>query len=340
MKFLLITDTHWGCRGDNISFYDYQKKFLDNVFFRFIEEHKPDAIIHLGDLVDNRRVVNYRTHDRLFEDFLNPLSKIDIEQHWIVGNHDSFYKNTLKSNAIDKFVTNGFIHSKPEEVKIKGVSCVFVPWICQDNQAETMHLVKTSSAQFCFGHLEIDGFEVRRGNIHKGGSSRNDFSGFDTVFSGHFHNRSHGNNIRYIGSAFQFDWSDYGEYKGMALLDTETSKVSYFRNPYNMFNILKYNEGDSTSPSLKAIENSYVRIYAKNIKSKSKFDDFVSQVADAGPIEYKIIDESDYKKVVVLDQEILVDEVKFVCDNYIDSLESPNKSDVQVLFEDIYRKSI
>ena len=340
MKVLIISDTHYGVRGDNVAFYDYQKKFMDNVFFRFIKEQKPDAIIHLGDLVDNRRVVNYRTHDRLMDDYLKPMAELDIEHHWLVGNHDSFYKNTLKTNAVDKFTLSGTVHSEAKEINIKGVRCLFVPWICQDNEAETMKLVKSSSAQFCFGHLEIDGFEVRRGSIHKGGSNRSHFAGMDTVFSGHFHNRSHGNNIRYIGSAFQFDWSDYGEYKGMALLETETSRVSYFRNPYNMFNVLNYDENDSSEPSLKNLENTYVRLVVKSVKSKSKLDDFISQINDCGPVDLKVIDHTDYNKIVLPDQEVLVDEVKTVCHNYIDALDIPIKNNIQEMFDNLYRKSI
>jgi len=337
MKLLCVTDTHWGCRNDNPHFYEYQKKFLDKVFFPYIEHIKPDAILHLGDLVDNRRSANYRTYETLDRDFITPMFNTGIEQHWLVGNHDSYWKNTLAINAVDKFVNSGVVHSKPEEAVIGDKKVLFVPWICDDNREESLRLINNSDAQYCFGHLELDGFEVRRGLLHKGGTNRNIFNNFDVVLSGHFHNRSHGNNIRYIGAPFQYDWSDYGEYKGVALLDTETNRISYIKNPFNMFNILEYR--DSETYEVEHLKDTYVRIFVKEKESESRFNDLVSRINDIWVIDLTIVDNT-YKDITLVDDVVIVDEVKTVFDNYIDSLDLPNKSDVQDLFESIYKESI
>jgi DNA repair exonuclease SbcCD nuclease subunit len=335
MRILVICDTHWGVRSDNALFYNYQKKFIDNVFFRYIDAYKPDAIFHLGDLVDNRRVVNYKTYDTLQNDFLNPMADLDIPQHWLVGNHDAFYKNTLRINAMSKFVAKGDVYDRPKEIMVGDCKILMLPWICDENREESLHFIKNSNARYCFGHLEVDGFEVKRGTLHHGGIDRRDFNNFDSVFSGHFHNRSSGNNIRYLGAAFQFDWSDYNEWKGISILDTDTGHVNYLRNPYTMFNVIEYNENSEEDYS--KYKDTYVRLMVKEKNSENKYNDFVSKLSDQGINNLTIIDNT-FKKIELTNQEIVVDELESIFYGHIDQLDISNKKDVIQLFDNIYKE--
>ena len=99
-KLAIITDTHYGVRGDHHAFIDNTKMFLDNIFFPYIKEHKIDTIIHLGDVVDRRKFINFYTLSRLRQDFLEPIRDLDISLHITVGNHDTTYKNTNSLNAL------------------------------------------------------------------------------------------------------------------------------------------------------------------------------------------------------------------------------------------------
>ena len=94
MKIALITDTHWGARNDNIAFSNYFRKFYDNVFFPYIEKHDIKTCIHLGDVVDRRKYINFKTANDLRENFVERLWKMGVDTHFIIGNHDIFYKNT------------------------------------------------------------------------------------------------------------------------------------------------------------------------------------------------------------------------------------------------------
>ena len=51
MKIALITDTHFGGRGDSPVFSEYIGRFYKEVFFPYLKDNKINNIIHLGDIV-------------------------------------------------------------------------------------------------------------------------------------------------------------------------------------------------------------------------------------------------------------------------------------------------
>ena len=69
MKIALITDTHFGARNDSEVFNDYFFKFYDNTFFPYLEEHNIKHCIHLGDITDRRKFINFKTLQKFRHDF-------------------------------------------------------------------------------------------------------------------------------------------------------------------------------------------------------------------------------------------------------------------------------
>ena len=47
MKIALITDTHFGARGDSILFYDYMMEFYNNVFFPYLKDNNIENVYTL-----------------------------------------------------------------------------------------------------------------------------------------------------------------------------------------------------------------------------------------------------------------------------------------------------
>ena len=70
MKIALLNDTHFGCRNDSPAFINYQNRFYDELFFPYIIENKIDTLIHLGDVVDRRKYINFRIADNFRKGFL------------------------------------------------------------------------------------------------------------------------------------------------------------------------------------------------------------------------------------------------------------------------------
>mgnify|MGYP003704941633 CR=1 FL=1 len=124
-KIAMVTDTHAGVRNDNPAFQLYQKKCWE-WFFEHIDKQQIRNIIHLGDVYDRRKYVNFMSAKRLREDFFDPLDERGIVAHMIVGNHDMYYKDTHEVNALDEIVGDRYSYinvvSTPKTINIDGLT--------------------------------------------------------------------------------------------------------------------------------------------------------------------------------------------------------------------------
>ena len=59
MKIALVTDLHFGARGDSVPFDNFFKKFYDDTFFPYLVEHGIKTIFDLGDTFDRRKYINF-----------------------------------------------------------------------------------------------------------------------------------------------------------------------------------------------------------------------------------------------------------------------------------------
>jgi DNA repair exonuclease SbcCD nuclease subunit len=315
----LITDTHWGFRNDASIFIEHNKKFLDDVFFPFLEDNKIDTIIHLGDLVDRRKYININTAHRLRVDFLDKIVERNINFHIIAGNHDTYYKNTNQVNSLREFVVDKYpnfnvIDMEATEVTFDGLSILMLPWICDENRSQVMSKINDSKAQIVMGHLELKGFEMSRGNPSDHGDDRSIFNKFDMVFSGHFHHRSTDGTIFYLGSHCEFTWADYDDPRGFHVFDTETRQINFIQNPYAIFAKIWYNDEDRTADEIvhsfdyERYNNSIVKVIVQSKTNPYWFDMFIEKLEKAGVEEFQIVE--DHLNLNVADEEIIVNEAE------------------------------
>ncbi len=61
MKIAIITDQHFGARKGADYIHRYFKKFYDNIFFPYLEKNNIDTIIHMGDMFDSRKSIDYQS---------------------------------------------------------------------------------------------------------------------------------------------------------------------------------------------------------------------------------------------------------------------------------------
>ena len=201
MKIAILGDTHFGMRGDSIAFHNLYKKFYKEVFFPYLEEHGIQNVYQLGDLFDRRKYISFQTLALSRKYFFDVMKEKNIQFFTLLGNHDITFKNTLEVNSpqlLLKEYDNIHIFDKPFNDKELGID--IIPWICQDNEAEIREFIKNSSNQICFGHFELQGFEMDRGNVCHEGMDPQILSRYELVLSGHFHHKSQNGNILYVGT--------------------------------------------------------------------------------------------------------------------------------------------
>ena len=194
MKYALITDTHFGARNDSLVFSDFFQKFYKNIFFPTLKERNIKSVIHLGDVVERRKFINFKTLNSMKDILFDPLEEMGGDIKIIIGNHDIYYKNTLSVNSMNE-LTRGMSHvtvyDEPCEVSLTDDhKVVFLPWICDDNEEQTKELIEKTRTKVAFGHLHIQGAEHIKGSISFDGHSPKMFRAFQRIFSGHFHHRS------------------------------------------------------------------------------------------------------------------------------------------------------
>jgi DNA repair exonuclease SbcCD nuclease subunit len=298
MKIALITDTHFGARNDNDNFNSYFYKFWDNTFFPYIQENNIDTVIHLGDVMDRRKFVSYKIAKDFREKFIQRFIDLNINLHMLVGNHDTFYKNTNDVNSLDELVNGKSdkikIYSECQTVEFDGLPLFFIPWINVENYNNTVKQMKETNAQVCFGHLEINGFEMHKGQFSENGYPRDMFQMFDTVFSGHFHKKSDDGHIFYLGTTYQITWADYQDPKGFHVFDTETRNLTRIENPYTIYHKVYYDDttNDYDKFDFTQLNEKYVKVIVVNKKDLYKFDRFIDTcLTKAGTYEVKIVED-------------------------------------------------
>ena len=268
MKIALLNDTHFGCRNDSPAFIEYQNKFYNDVFFPYIRENNVNTLIHLGDVVDRRKFINHNTAHNFKQNFWNRLEENNIDTHIIIGNHDTYYKNTNEVNALQNLeISKGAkVYTRTTEVEFNGLPILFIPWICDDNESDSVQKINDTQATIAMGHLEVKGFEMHNGHFNDHGQEKAMFKRFEKVMSGHFHKKSDDGQIYYLGTQYEMTWSDYGCPKGFHIFDTDTRDLTRVSNPDTIFKKLIYNDKETNYDAidLSEYDKSFVKLYISN----------------------------------------------------------------------------
>ena len=112
MKIAIITDTHFGARNDNMNFNEYFFKFYEEQFFPYLKEHNIKHCIHMGDIMDRRKFLSYRIAKDFRERFIERFAELGVELHVMVGNHDTYFKNTNEVNAVTELLGDRYSNIK------------------------------------------------------------------------------------------------------------------------------------------------------------------------------------------------------------------------------------
>lgn len=345
MKVAIITDQHFGARGDSVQCLDYYQEFYDNVFFPKLKEQNVNHILILGDTFDRRKYINFNTLARAKKMFFDVAYDNDIMITMIAGNHDTYYKNTNEVNSpeltLAEYVNINLI-TKPETIELGGVKICFLPWICADNYTDSLKEIKETTADLCMGHLEVSGFAMYRGVESHEGMSKETFSKFDMVFSGHYHHKSDDGHIYYLGNPYELTWQDYNDPRGFHIFDLSSRKLEFIQNPYSLFVRHEYNDIiEEEDPLFVNFKDKYVKIVVVNKTDLYKFDKFINNVYKANPLDVKIIEDFSEFTEGQVDDTIDLEDTTSVVNTYIDSLETDvDKEKIKSFMKALYTEAI
>jgi DNA repair exonuclease SbcCD nuclease subunit len=351
-KIALITDTHFGARNDSEVLANFFDRFYSEVFFPYLVDNGIKEIIHLGDAFDRRKYINFQSLSRCKKYFYDHLVKNNLFLHEIVGNHDTYFKNTNDVNSpnllLGEYEKYMGVYSDPTDVTIGGRKIAFMPWICSDNFDAAMNVIDNSDASVLMGHLELSGFEMHRGAVHQGGMTAEVFSKFDVVMSGHFHHKSSRGNIHYLGCPYEMTWSDYGDQKGFHIFDTETTELTFIPNPLALFHKVQYNDikwkdaEELNAFDFSNLKDTFVKVIVTNKNNPYWFDLFMDKIEKANPAHVQIVDDN-LNLDMVDDEEILenLDDTMTMLHKSIDSMQvEVDKTRLDALIKSLYNEAL
>lgn len=349
MNIALITDLHFGCRGDSLLHLENQLEFYEKVFFPELEKNRVKTCLILGDVWDRRKYININTLHVFREKFFRKLKDLDVAVKVLYGNHDTSFRNTNSVNSLD-FIGEAFdnieIIDTPRVFDFDGLKIGMISWINSSNREESIEFIKTADCRILCGHFEINGFEMVKGHYCSGGFEAKDFSRFEEVFSGHFHITSTSDGISYLGNPNQNDWGDYGLKKGFWILDSETCERVHIQNPFNLYEKLQYDdEVDVIKFDYTPYKGKIVRVYVASfeVTNKKKLSLFIDRLgADAYSVE--VMEQSTTGSVE--DEDELIDMVgsdtSAMIDQYITSVGVSSSFDASRLkgyFAEVYQEA-
>lgn len=328
MKILNLGDWHLGVKADDEWVQSIQ---LDGIK-QAIEYSKKNGIttwIQYGDIFDVRKAITHKTME-FAREIVQMLDDAGITLHTVVGNHDMHFKNTLTPNASTELLAkypNVKVYDRPTTVDFDGCLIDLIPWMCEENTGEILEHIKTSSASFCVGHWELNGFYFYKG-MKSHGLEPDFLKTYKEVWSGHFHTISEAANVRYIGTPWTLTAGDENDPRGFWMFDTETERMEFIPNNTTWHRRIHYPFKGKID--YKDFTNLSVRVIVTEVdKNLTKFESELEKVVHSLRVVSKIdnsVESDDSEEVEVQSLQTLMEE-------YINAIPDITDSDREALIQ-------
>ena len=236
-KAACFTDIHFGNKSNSKQFNQDADKFVD-WFIGQAKENNCETCIFLGDWHHQRAAINVDTLSYSLNN-LEKLSKNFDSTHFLLGNHDLYYKETreVSSMAFARNIERINIISEPTTTN----NVAFIPWLV----GEEWKTIRDINSDYTFGHFELPNFlmnaMVRMPDTAE--IQREHFNTQGQVFTGHFHKRQISGNIHYMGSPFAHNYADADDFeRGMMVLEygDDPKYINWLDGP--TYKVVKFSE--------------------------------------------------------------------------------------------------
>jgi DNA repair exonuclease SbcCD nuclease subunit len=197
-----------------------------------IEEHKPDAVVYLGDEFDTHAVLRAECISIWTDHLKSTLHFCPV--YWILGNHCMYKPNDSTFNALIPFT--GWRHKHlniiTSSVELDGFG--FVPYLTHNCKWEDE--VNNWQSNLIFTHNTFIGADYGHTVATDGFTPLENSK--TTIISGHIHKPQqlsfHRGDIRvvYPGTPYSWSGSDADQVKGLSIFDTDTELFQFIESPF------------------------------------------------------------------------------------------------------------
>ena len=340
-KVIILGDLHAGARNSNKTVELWQEKFFSELLWPYVKDNGIKRIIQLGDLYDNRRWLNMNTISWFEDVFVKPSQELGVTIDAIIGNHDTYYKHTNTPNSPQLLLTkfdNFNIFDTIGNLEIDDVNFTMIPWMCKENYDETYEAVK-QGGDICVGHFDIQGFVMHPGAISKDGLRLSDFENWNTVWSGHYHTQSQNQNVQYLGTPYQMNWSDANSKHGFWVFDTTDRSMEFVENPYRYFHRFYWNEG--CDADVTKVKDGYVKVNVEKKTDFESFENFIDRINFNDPFELKVLESHEEFSQENVQDLINLSSTEELIEEYIEEVATnTNKDNVKALMLNIYQEAM
>ena len=213
-KAACFTDIHFGLKSNSLEHNQDCSDFVD-WFIETAKKENCDTCIFLGDYNHHRASINIHTMQYGLR-ALERLNDAFDHVYFIPGNHDLYYRDRRDIHSVEwaKHLPNVTIVND----WYKEGDVVIAPWLVGEDYKKLAKM----GGKYLFSHLELPHFYMNAMVEMPDVGEINDthVTGFEQVYSGHFHKRQARKNIWYMGNAFPHNYADAGDdARGMMILE-------------------------------------------------------------------------------------------------------------------------
>ena len=249
----------------------------------------------MGDIHDKRKSIDFVVAEYIINDFFKWFEDNNVKLISIVGNHDSYYKNTIKLDGMTQLTRKSnhiTIINKPSTYDFDGVRFVLIPWICEENKEECVNYVLShkDNDSILLGHFELAGFEMTKGiKSETGNFDISELKDYKKVISGHYHITSEKDNIIYIGTPYELTWNDYNDKKRFIVYDTDDNEFQMITTNIVLHEKIMYND-KLKKQDFSKYSDKFVKVIANEDYSETKLNKFLVELNKVHPHTIQFID--------------------------------------------------
>jgi len=258
MKYILISDTHFGIKQNSILWLNSQINYLYNEFIPIIKKLKQKdevKVIHCGDVFDSRSTINPFVATEVRKAFVEIANLCEV--YIIAGNHDFYSPKDDNISSLDLVLSSiNNLQIIKNKSQIIFNHSLLLPWYEFNKFIDETNTrgkeIENIKYIFCHTDLSLLGGDIKKKLFGV------------KVFSGHIHYPVVDNNLITLGSVFPLTFADCNADRGIYILDDKTGKLEFIKSK-NVIKFWRFYNSKIFNIDEKQYENDYVELYIDKV---------------------------------------------------------------------------